>query len=127
MEKKTRSNIAQVKWKQYDADIHLLAERIEEADIELHCLYAIPRGGLVIGTHLSHLLGLPLTDNPYGTYMVVDDVSDSGQTLQEFTTKRFGKNCVIATLYIKEGTSVVPTFFTRSFKKKEWIEFPWEV
>lgn len=127
MEQKTQSNIARVSWEQYDADIHLLAKRIKESPVELHCIKAIPRGGLVVAVHLSHLLKLPMTENPYGTFLVVDDVSDSGSTLQEFTTKKFGRKCYIATLYIKEGTTVVPTFFTRSFKKEEWIEYPWEV
>ena len=127
MEKSTQSNIARVSWQQYDDDVHLLAERIKKSTVELHCIHAIPRGGMVVAVHLSHLLKLPLTENPYGTFLVVDDVSDTGSTLQEFTGKRFGRKCVLATLYIKEGTTVVPTFFTRSFKKDEWIEYPWEV
>lgn len=129
MVEKTPSTMkeAKISWEQYNEDIHKLAEGIKVSKLEFHCIFAIPRGGYVIGVHLSHLLKIPLTVNPYGTFLVVDDVSDSGKTLQEYRSPRYGKRCKLATLYVKEGTSILPLFYVATFKKDVWIEFPWEV
>jgi hypoxanthine phosphoribosyltransferase len=125
---KTPSHTSEVKidWKLYDEDVHKLAELIKKSKEQLHCIYAVPRGGLVIAVHLSHLLGLPITDNPFGHILVVDDISDSGSTLDKWRRKRLAR-VSIATLYVKEGTKVVPNFWVAEYKKDQWVEFPWEV
>ena len=51
--------------------------------------------------------------------MVVDDIADSGLTLEKF------QNRLIATLYYNEKSAVIPKFWV--FKKTDkWIVFPWE-
>ena len=85
-------------------------------------IYGIPRGGLVVAVRLSHLLDLPLILDPreiQSNTLVVDDIADSGKTLEKF------KNNIIATLYYNEKSPVTPKFWI--FKKKDrWIVFPWE-
>lgn len=118
------SNV-EISWELYDKDIHKLAEGIKSSNITLHCIYAIPRGGLVPAVHLSHLLGLPITDNPFGNILVVDDVSDTGSTLEKWKRKRLAR-VYLATLHIKEGTKTIPDFWVGQYKREQWIKYPWE-
>ena len=122
MESKTPQNI-EISWEQYDKDIHTLVNTILKHGEQLACIYAIPRGGLVLGVHLSHLLKLPLTLEPYGNVLVVDDVSDTGETLLQWGNKTHAS---IATLYMKNGTKTLPDYTVRSYQSSEWLVFPWE-
>jgi len=85
-------------------------------------IFGIPRGGLIIAVKLSHLLGVPLTliqplkDN---NCLVVDDVADTGATLEKF------KNYKTATLHYKPWSSVKPTYYVE--ETTDWIIYPWEI
>ena len=46
-------------------------------------VYGIPRGGLCLAVALSHSLGLPLLDKPKNNSLIVDDVYDTGCTLEK--------------------------------------------
>jgi hypoxanthine phosphoribosyltransferase len=83
-------------------------------------IYGIPRGGLVPAVYLSHLTGLPLTEYPqYPTTLVVDDIADTGHTLEELD------QFFIATIYYHKQSIVKPDIWVYE-KKKKWIVFPWE-
>ena len=124
MESKTPSNTnVEITWEQYDKDIRELVSHIEKNGEQFACIYAVPRGGLVIGVHLSHLLKLPLTNEPYGNVLVVDDVSDAGETLLQWANK---SHASISTLYMKQGTKTLPDYTVRSYYPNQWIVFPWE-
>lgn len=59
--------------------------------------------------------------------LIVDDVSDSGRTLQVVTelAKLYGpKQIKTASLYIKPWTLMIPDYYAASTEK--WIFFPWE-
>lgn len=122
----TLSHTANVKisWEQYNKDIHKLASVIEEQQADLHCIYGIPRGGLIPAVHLSHLLDLPLVEKPYGKYLLVDDISDSGITLKNKVPPR--AFCMTATLYTKKGTCYTPDFWVAEYPKEAWLIYPWE-
>lgn len=113
----------EITWEQYEKDIRELVANIEKNGEQFACIYAIPRGGLVIGVHLSHILKLPLTQDPYGNVLVVDDISDTGETLLQWSSK---SHASIATLYWKSGTKTLPDYTVRSYYPNEWIVFPWE-
>jgi hypoxanthine phosphoribosyltransferase len=112
-----------ITWEQYNEDIHKLAKAIKESNTDFHCIYAVPRGGLVIGVHLSHLLKLPLTEHPYGNILIVDEISDTGKTLKQWQHKKY---ITAATLHIKKGTMVVPDYWIAEYPKDIWIIYPWE-
>ncbi len=74
-------------------------------------LYGIPRGGLIPAVRLSHLTGLPLTENPdYKETAIIDDCYDTGATFEKF--KKFEHFFVIID---KEEEEI-----------SEWIDFWWE-
>ena len=95
----------------------------------LKYVYGIPKGGLPIAVHLAHHLGLYLIDNKplfsekiktigYRNILIVDDVADTGKTLEEYSM------FTSATLFYKKQSTVRPTYFVETTDK--WIVFPWE-
>jgi len=79
-------------------------------------IYAIPRGGVPIGIALSGILNLPLSDTVNPNTLVVDDLIDSGKTLEKCTNDT-------AVLYRKKH-SPNTTYVVREIN--DWIELPYE-
>lgn len=84
-------------------------------------IYGIPRGGLVLAVMISHLLDIPLLQAPCKDCIVVDDIADTGITLQHYKEKGY----FITTMFYHKQSKVVPDFW--KYEKKDcWIAFPWE-
>jgi hypoxanthine phosphoribosyltransferase len=143
-----------ISWKQIHNDIDVLTSNIKHAD----AIIGIGRGGLIPATLLSYKLNVKVINNfqlqsyddrdipeafklwqmpddafvKYysgdNTILVVDDLSDKGNTLDFI--KRFFEhknvNLHFVTLYIKTGTSFVPNLYVREYSTEEWLVFPWE-
>jgi hypoxanthine phosphoribosyltransferase len=60
--------------------------------------------------------------------LIVDDLSDSGHTFQFAVDnyKYYFENVFTLAPYMKEGTSLVPDFYSKRFEKDTWLVFPWE-
>ena len=84
-------------------------------------IYGIPRGGVSIAQRLCYRLDLPWLTKPTNNTLVVDDISDSGNTLIDVKHKR------IATLFIRKGTKVIPHYYIHEYVDNTWTVFPWEV
>lgn len=106
--------------------INILIKQILDSKIKFHYIYAIPRGGLVIGVWLSHRLNIPLVSDHNslsyiaGPILVVDDIADTGKTLLKYQQSRYK----LATLYYKKRSIVKPHFYAE--ETENWIVFPWE-
>lgn len=110
-----------IEWDKIIIAIDILIFEIEASKIKFDGIYAIPRGGLIIGVILSYRLNLPLLLYPTKDTLVVDDISDTGKTLANM------KNRKIATLYTTDWTKVEPDFYVyQKQRKNDWIVFPWE-
>ena len=116
-------------WQNFDDAIEVLFNRIiAEGHIHhLKRIYGVPRGGLVLAVKLSHRLDLHLATLEevvaYGHTLVVDDISDSGNTM-----KHIGKMAVCtATIHIVPGTIFVPDIWVEEKVKGDWVVYPWEV
>ena len=70
---------------------------------------------------LSHYLNIPLLDLPQDNCLIVDDIYDSGKTLEKYKTY---KNATYFVLISKKE----PTWFDSYtvIKTDEWIIFAWE-
>jgi GTP cyclohydrolase I len=79
-------------------------------------IYAIPRGGVPVALILSDILHLPLSETPTDKSLIVDDLIDSGKTLQNYKQKK-------AVLYRKPHSPHVD-FFVEEISG--WIDFPYE-
>lgn len=111
-------------WNDIDTACKALVDKINVDGREFSAVMAIPRGGLIPGVIISHLLDIPLVLNPKykGNLLLVDDIADSGLTLKTFSTD--APNCTTLTLYKDIHSNFIPDYFY--FESGEWIKFPWE-
>jgi len=93
-------------------------------------MIGIPRGGYIIAIYLSHYFNLSWMDfdsfRKFREYsniektLIVDDITDTGQTLEKF------KENDTATLYYKPRSIIKPTYYVEEFKNSDWIVYPFE-
>ena len=77
-----------INWLELDQYVTKLAEKIKKERIGYFSgVYGLPRGGLVPAVMLSHKLNLPLLMAPCRGCIVVDDIADTGTTLQHYRDK----------------------------------------
>ena len=102
-------------------------------DLEIENIYGLPRGGLIPAVMLSHQLGIPMAKGDIGPdTLIVDDICDSGETLDKLVKKyqtlySFPFNLKTAVLHYKPHTSCFePTFYSEKWNKDVWLVYPWE-
>jgi len=124
-----------ISWNQVDRYIDQLCEQVNDHceqnnyDIaDLNGVYGIPRGGLIIAVMISHKLNLPYIDRlqtMYGKrFLVVDDIADSGKTLEQMKAEVFN-NALFATIHYNSDSVFEPHFWVKE-KLTDWIIYPWE-
>ncbi|ASI98407.1 phosphoribosyltransferase [Thermococcus celer] len=138
-------------WWQVDRAIFALADHLREYGPDV--IVGVARGGLIPAVRLSHVLGdvevrvidvkfykdieermerpvitIPLHGSLEGKrVVVVDDVSDTGKTLEvviDEVRKKGASDVKVACLSMKPWTKVVPDFYV--FRTDKWVVFPWE-
>ena len=84
-------------------------------------VYGFPRGGLCLAVALSHSLELPLLDNPKNNSLIVDDIYDTGYTLEKIKHIKGSE----AHVWVSKKA---PTWWNsyKYINDDEWIIFPWE-
>jgi hypoxanthine phosphoribosyltransferase len=111
-------------WMEFDADVSRLVKMVRKGaplPDGFTGLYAVPRGGLVVGVRLSHELDLPLIIGGVDKRtLVIDDIADSGHTLEPYRKR----GCAILTLFKHVQCPFTPTFYVR--ENDAWVHFPWE-
>lgn len=120
-------------WEMFDDAVYQIADNYpQEPDSQYNFdfIFAIPRGGLVMGVKLSYLLEIPIYSNTYempkeiSRILLVDDVSDTGKTLQKMVNVFKQDDVTVATLYKKPWTIFNPDFHVHETDK--WIVYPWD-
>ena len=115
-----------ISWDDFDILVNELADMIPEGVYE--GVYAVPRGGLITGVMLSHKLDLPFIDRLQGYYgkkfLIVDDIADTGETLNRFKAEIYD-HADIATIHYHKQSIVEPAYWVES-KGDRWIVYPWE-
>jgi|TARA_R110000796_G_scaffold205393_3_gene321411 hypoxanthine phosphoribosyltransferase len=122
-----------IDWDQIDKLISRLSYRIEVSDDKFENIYGLQRGGLIPAVMLSHKLGMPMTKGDIGpNTLIVDDICDSGETLDKLVNKyqtlySYPFNLKTAVLHYKPHTSCFkPTLYAKKWDNSNWIEYPWE-
>ena len=114
-------------WEDIEGRVSDLCQRLKHESFE--AVYGIPRGGLIIAVLVSHKLNIPLiTDlkNMYGKkFLIVDDIADTGVTLERYKKLEVCDKAVFATLDYHKQSTVVPDYWI-SEKGDRWIVYPWE-
>ena len=109
-------------WQEFSFAVNELEEKIKKSKYKFDGIYGIPRGGVILAVCLASRLNLPLLMFPTKNTLVVDDISDTGETLTKFKNKK------IITLYSTKWTITKPYWYVfEKTSKKDWIVFPWEL
>ena len=115
-----------ISWDEFDNLVDELADMIPEGVYE--GVYAVPRGGLITGVMLSHKLNLPFIDRLQSYYgkknLIVDDIADTGETLNRFKAEIYDY-ADIATIHYHKQSIVEPAYWVQE-KGDKWIVYPWE-
>ena len=106
-------------WSEFDESVEQIAKQCEF--LEFSGIYGVPRGGLCLAVALSHKLKIKLISEPIKNSLIVDDIYETGITLNTF------KDIEGAMFYVL-FSKIKPIWWhtVHISKKKEWIVFPWE-
>ena len=80
-------------WSEFDKSVDHIASECNSLDIS--GIYGIPRGGLCLAVALSHKLNVNLVSEPIKNSIIVDDVYETGNTLNSFKNTEGEYFCVI--------------------------------
>ena len=126
-------------WTQIETQVDLLCNKITEHVNNLTTglfdpsdyykgIYGIPRGGVILSVMMSHKLNIPYVDRLQSLYgerfLIVDDIADTGHTLDQMKAEVFD-NADIATIHYNKESLVQPKYWV-SYKDDRWIVYPWE-
>ena len=116
-----------VSWENIQTYIDKVSEKYRDSNIS--GVYGIPRGGLIFAVLLAHKMNIPLLQAPCDNCIIIDDISDSGESLLHYANNSSGNsklNYHITTMYFKKGSLVKPEYYLFE-KEDKWIVYPWEV
>lgn len=110
-----------INWITVEQLVEAMIERHDGQLKDLRGVYGIPRGGSVVALSVSHRTGLPILDQPRPYSFIVDDLVDTGRTMQRYATR---ETCVCDALIRKPHS---PSHFApNALKYTGWVVFPWE-
>ena len=106
-------------WSEFDKSVELIADKCKF--FKFSGIYGVPRGGLCLAVALSHKLKINLITEPKKNSLIVDDIYETGMTLNTFKD-------IEGTMFFVLFSKIKPTWWNTVFisKKNEWIVFPWE-
>ena len=106
-------------WSEFDKSVNHIANKCKF--LKFSGIYGVPRGGLCLAVALSHKLKIDLISEPIRNSLIVDDIYETGYTLNTFKD-------IEGAMFFVLFSKIKPTWFNTVFKseKNEWIVFPWE-
>ena len=119
MEKAKNKMINYFTWSQFDKSVEHIADKCKF--LEFSGIYGVPRGGLCLAVALSHKLKINLISEPIKNSLIVDDVFETGITLNPFKD-------IEGAMFFVLFSKIKPKWWNTVHisKEKEWIVFPWE-
>ena len=108
-------------WEDVKLAVKDLCTKIRFDQPNIDSVHGIPRGGLIPAVLISHELGIPYVQAVGKNTLVVDDICDSGVTLEK------APGVWTAVLHYKPHTSCFqPNIWSEIHEGNEWIIYPWE-
>ena len=117
-------------WKWVNDQINAIGEKLESSDTPKF-VTGVPRGGLIPAVLISHKFKIPfigleaaktLPGELKKQVLVIDDISDSGNTLKQIERHNF----ITATLAVRNTSDFIPSMHGEFIKDDRWMVFPWE-
>lgn len=114
-----------VTWEEVEQFVDGVCERYKG---KISGVYAIPRGGLILGTIISNRLNVPLLLGAAKGCLVLDDICDTGESLIHYVKNSSGnqEGYLTATMFYKANRLGIKPDFYMFTKSEDWIVFPWE-
>ena len=111
--------ISHFTWSQFDKSVEHIANKCKF--FEFSGIYGVPRGGLCLAVALSHKLKINLISEQIKNSLIVDDVYETGITLNTFKD-------IEGAMFFVLFSKIKPIWWNTVFisEKSEWIVFPWE-
>ena len=106
-------------WREFDESVEEIAKKA--INLNPNGIFGVPRGGLCLAVALSHRLQLKLITEPQNKALIVDDIFDSGKTLNSLKSNF---DAYFFVLFSKAKPKWLKTI--NIAKEEEWIVFPWE-
>lgn len=106
-------------WQDIDRLVTKLAQQIDVESFRHTGVWGVPTGGAFVAQAISQKTGIPLLDCLRDGCLVVDDLIDSGDTLQRYSGFR-------QAALVRKPHSPSPNVSTAD-TVDGWIVFPWEV
>ena len=106
-------------WEEFDKSVEIISDKTKK--FNLSGIYGIPRGGLCLAVALSHRLNLELLNEHKDNILIVDDIYDSGKTLNRYKDYLGSKYFVLI-------SKIEPAWWdsVQIMSKDKWVVFPWE-
>ena len=115
------NNKIKLSWDDLETLVDKLCEKIPFETPTIDSVTGIARGGLIPAVMISHKLDLPYVDAVGPNTLVIDDIADSGVTLEK------APGVYTAVLHYKSHTSCFkPTIWAEEHKSDEWVIYPFE-
>jgi hypothetical protein len=115
-----------ISWDEFDAGVDSLLAQMRAAHFMPMLIYAIPRGGVVLGAALSHAfnvplrVGTPIAQALQPTTLVVDDNTVTGWSLKSYI--ELG---IPTAVLMQHPDATSPRFV--AWRSTEFPRFPWEI
>ena len=106
-------------WDDIQTLVDQLCEWIDKSELPITSVTGIERGGLIPAVMISHKLNLPYVYSVHSNTLVIDDICDTGETLNLIL------EAPTAVLHYKPTAEHKPTFYAQEVGD-EWIVYPWE-
>ncbi len=108
-------------WDDINILVDSLCNKIRFDQPNIDSIHGIPRGGLIPAVMVSHKLDLPYVNAVGPNTLVIDDICDSGVTLEK------APGVYTAVLHFKPHTSCFqPNLWANLHEGDEWLYYPWE-
>ena len=117
-------------WGIYDVIVKKIIKAIKESGKVYKIIGTFAQNGYIPAVHIAKHLDIKYLANleemnpgeiwRMDDMLVVDDISDTGDTLR-WCTKHD-----IACICFKKGTTVIPTYPSLEYERNDWVNFPWE-
>ena len=106
-------------WSEFDKSVEHIANKCKS--LKFSGIYGVPRGGLCLAVALSHKLKINLISEPTKNSLIVDDIYETGITLNNFKD-------IEGAMFFVLFSKIKPTWWNtvNIAANQEWIVFPWE-